>query len=679
MPKIVSKTFSKHLADQFIESISEPANNVYYLAASKHTAYSSGDDSVPTPVETTKQFQIDPYNEIIFGKKITSSDVSLMIPRYNWTSGTVYDQYSDTDEYLFTKQFYVVASTGSYYYVYKVLDNNNGSASTVSPISNTDESASFFITTGDGYKWKLMYRVSQDTFNKFSTSNYMPVQTSSNVSLNAVSGAIDVIEVVSPGSNYIATLTGTFTADDITTAIPGGLGSATSYRLTSSASTSSDFYINSALYISSGTGSGQIRKIVSYEAASRILTVDSAFTIKPTAGSQYVVSPYVLITGDGTNATAYASIASNSTVSNYVSSVVVVNRGSKYTYAGATVTGNTGGVSVNTSIIPVIPPIGGHGFKAPQELGSDAMCISVQFSNTESGFITTSNDYRQIMILKDPLFDSVNMTLASETGSFSTGESIYQFTYATLQGSVATDATSNNINGFDTDFQNALQPGDYVYLYDTISTSKSLRVVDTVSNSTRIALTSNPSFTRANTSATSGYVKIAKATVLATGVKSGNSSPYITLSNAEPKFTTNKTIIGLTTGYIANVTAISVNEKNYNSWSTFDNRTRISYTANTQKFANDSVVYQACTALSNAFFHSANSTYLFLTADKGPINADPASILLQANGSASYTLGSIKITPDIIKNSGEIMYIENYEPVTRSTTQSEAFRVVLKF
>lgn len=54
MTKITTKTFKQHVAEQFVESISEPANNIYYVAASKHTPYSTGDDSVPDPVETTE-------------------------------------------------------------------------------------------------------------------------------------------------------------------------------------------------------------------------------------------------------------------------------------------------------------------------------------------------------------------------------------------------------------------------------------------------------------------------------------------------------------------------------------------------------------------------------------------------------------------------------------------------
>lgn len=670
MSKIVSKSFSKHVAEQVIESLNEPANNIYYIAVSKHTPYSGGDDTIPDPNETNLELQVKPYQEMIFGKKILPTDVSLVVPRHNWTSNTAYAMYDNNDQNLYGKAFYAAVDAGSYYYVYKVLDNNGGAVSTVQP-SSTVESACNFITTGDGYKWKLIYKMPEATFEKFATSDYMPVITSANVAGNSVSGAIDVVKVANAGSGYVSVLTGSFTVDDLRDAIPSG-GNEFSYRLNSNAASNSDFYTGSSIYITAGTGSGQLKSIVSYEAATRVVTVNNAFSTPPSTDSQYLVTPNVIIVGDGQDAAGYAVIASNSTVNNFVSKVVMVNRGSNYTYAEATVRGNTGGVSVSTSVSPVIPPIGGHGKNAPQELGSDALTISVQLSNNEGGYISTSNDYRQIMILKDPYFDNVTLTLGSEVGTFSAGEIISQVSFAKLIGTVTTNTSTGTLVGLGTDFNNALQAGDTVLVFDTAAQLQSIRTVDTVTNSTYLQLTSNNSFN-------ASYATLAKASIIATGIKEGNASPYATLTNATPKFVVGRPVIGSTSGALANVTAINVNEKNYNSWNTFDNRTRISYTANTLAFANDSVVYQTEVSLSNAYFHSANSTYLFLTSEKGPINADPTEELVQVNGSATYTLGSVKYTPDIVKNSGDVIYIENSEPISRSNSQSEAFRIVLQF
>lgn len=670
MTKLISKAFSKHVADQFIESISEPANSVYYVAASRHTPYTEGDDTVPTPVDTVQYFQIDPYQQMVFGKKINSSDVSLVIPRYNWTSNTVYDRYDHTDSSMYSKMFYVAVDAGTNYYVYKVLDNAGGAPSTVQP-SSTVESACNFITTGDGYKWKLMYKLPEATFEKFATSTFMPVQTSANVSAASVDGALDVVKIVDPGQGYISTLTGQFTVDDLRDAIPSG-GNEFDYRLSANASANTDFYAGCALYISGGTGSGQLKSITTYNASTRVATVNGAFTVPPSTDSTYIVTPNILITGDGSGAAAYAAIASNSTLTNFVSDIVVVNRGADYSYATASVVGNTGGVVVTTNVVPIIPPVGGHGTDAALELGSYSLCISTSFSNTESGFISTENDYRSIMILKDPKFDGVTFTISNDTGTFSVGETISQVAYSLLTGTVSVNTTTGAVVGLGTDFVNSLEAGDKVIIFDTVASIQSLRTVSTVTNSTAISLTTNNSFT-------TSYASIAKASILASGVKTGNSTPYIQMTSVEPKFVTGRPVIGHNSGAFATVDGIEVNEKSFNSWNTFDNRTRITYTSTSGSMPEDAQVYQVTAADSNAYFHSANSTHVFLTSEKGTISATAALPLVEVGGVSSYVLSTTKYSPDIEKHSGQVIYIENSEPISRSNSQSESFKVVLKF
>lgn len=671
MKSLLTKKLSNHVVQQLIESITEPANNVYYLTASKHTPYSGGDDTIPVPNDTVFEIENRFYEELLFGKKITASDMIRMVPRHDWVSGTTYAQYDDTDSSLFNKNFYAAVNAGSYYYVYKVLENNNGNASTVQP-SSTSESACNFVTTGDGYKWKLMYRISEADFNKFATADYMPVQTSANVAGNTVSGALDVIKVTYPGSGYVSTLAGQFAADDIRDAIPTTTGSATTYRLNANAASNSNFYVGSSLYISSGTGAGQLRSIVAYNSTTRVITVNTAFTTAPTTDSNYLVAPNVTISGDGSGAAAYAIVASNTTVNNYIQKVQIINRGSGYTYASATVVGNTGGTANTATARVIIPPGAGHGSDATLELGSSQLGISVSFNNNESGYVTTLNDYRQVGILKDPLFKTVTLTLGDENGTFTSSEKVHQVIYKKLTGVVSTSLTSNVVTGVATDFSNSLVAGDKVIIFDTTTGTQCFRTITAVTNSTSLSLNSNSAFT-------TSFATLAHATILASGTKTGNSSPYLTIGNTEPKFITGKRIIGESSGAFANVTAINVQEKNYNSWLTFDNRTRIVYTANTNTFTPDSVVYQTDTALSNAYFHSANATYVFLSSEKGPINADPSTPLKEVGSGVVFTLGSVKYVPDIQKGSGELLYIENNNPISRSNSQSETIRLVLNF
>ena len=94
---------------------------------------------------------------------------------------------------------------------------------------------------------------------KFATEEYIPVIPNANVSGNAVSGAIDVITVSTRGSNYDTYFSNTFNAIDLRIG-----GNTVLYGLASGASSNDNFYTDSYLYIKSGTGVGQIRKIVDY-------------------------------------------------------------------------------------------------------------------------------------------------------------------------------------------------------------------------------------------------------------------------------------------------------------------------------------------------------------------------------------------------------------------------------
>ena len=670
MTTLIPNKLRAHLGEQFIESLNEPANNIYYVLASKHTSYSGGDSVVPTPSDNISEVEINIYDEAIFGKKVQPSDVNLMVPKYIWTSNTVYDHYDQDDGDLFGKQFYV-AVLGDPTYVYKCLDNNRGTTSNTIP-SSTSESACNFITTNDGYTWKLMYSVSNTTFNKFATSEYMPVYTSANVSGNSVSGAIDVIRITHTGSDYVATLSGQFQTDDLREAIPTMVGNTTTYRLVTSASSNTDFYVGSALYITAGTGAGQIRRVMDYNPLTRVAVVNSSFTSAPSTDSTYLIAPLITVNGDGEGAVAYATVSSNSSVNNFISKVNMVNRGSNYTYATASVTGNTGGLSNTATLKAIIPPVGGHGYDAAAELGARSVGVSISYNTSESGYITTENDYRKVAIIKDPLFKNVNITMDTEVGSFSNTEVIYQVDKKKLIGTVSAEEESTTVTGVGTEFTNALVAGDKIIITDITTNISRIKTVESVTNSTSLTLT-------ANSNITTSFAQVTYAHVIASGVKSGNSTPYVTLTDATPKFVVGKTIVGASSGATANVISIDVSEKSFNNWNTLDNRTRISYTSNDGTIPEDALVFQETLELSNAYMHSANDTYVFLTSEKGPINADPSQLLQMNSGSNTYVLGSNKYTSDLVKGSGKVLYIENNTPISRSISQSETIRLILNF
>ena len=125
MASYTSKEMSVMNAKAFIESLSHEDgrtaknSNILYIVLGNQLAYDT-EPTAPTPVQTDKNKQRELWKQAIGARKVTTGDVSHVVPRYNWTSGTVYAQYRDTDTNLFTRPFYVMTNENN---VYKWKEN----------------------------------------------------------------------------------------------------------------------------------------------------------------------------------------------------------------------------------------------------------------------------------------------------------------------------------------------------------------------------------------------------------------------------------------------------------------------------------------------------------------------------------------------------------------------------
>ena len=429
MPGIITHKFRLNNATQFFESFTEAANinTRYYMFLAKAHGWSD-DASPPVPSDTILGSDYNVWRNMIAAKRVTPSDATFVVARNNWTSGQVYTPYSDSNASLYTSAFFVVTND---FNVYKCIDNNNGALSTVKPTST----GTSIVTTSDGYRWKFMYNISPADVLKFTTTNFIPVKklTSDdgslqfNVQAAASNGAIDYIDVTSAGSGYLYA-TGNFSNVDSSTIV----------KLTS-ASTVDDSYVGSTIYISTGTGSGQLREIVDYQGNINKATVNAAFSPIPTTGSSYIIGPKVTITGDGRDALAYANVAlpalASATTGNSVNEVIMINTGSNYSKYAVTISANSSHGSSATAAGSVAP-YGGHGSNPVSELGATDVLLNVRMTGTESGTFVTNNDFRIVGLVSDPVLFSgaqanstvydmtTKFTVTGKTGVFSSDEMI---------------------------------------------------------------------------------------------------------------------------------------------------------------------------------------------------------------------------------------------------------------
>lgn len=200
------RTFTNELdvdiAGQFKDSLLAASGNEHFVFAAKADDFTS--NTVPTPGKSLQDSFYTISREILFGRKVTDSDVALMVRKHTWTAGTVYAQYDHEDNDLNSKNFFVVTFEGPNYYIWKCLDNNEGAASTDRPLFAETSFDDDHYQLADGYHWKAMYSVERTVFEKFETTNYAPLIYDANTSAEpyANSGTIETVLVQSPGSGY---------------------------------------------------------------------------------------------------------------------------------------------------------------------------------------------------------------------------------------------------------------------------------------------------------------------------------------------------------------------------------------------------------------------------------------------------------------------------------------------
>lgn len=201
---VLRQTIHSTVAKTMLNEIGTRAVKYYF---SYGRAHDWGGINVQDALDTLP-YELTSRKNSVFFKEITPGDAALVIPRYDWVSGAVYDPY---DAYSSDNVAYSGAKTleDSLYYVvtdelnvYKCISNNNNSVSTVKPTGT----ATTEITTSDNYVWKYMYSIPATLGNKFLTTTMMPVA-------NAVTkmfysdGKLERFIVEDHGSGYLRNIT----------------------------------------------------------------------------------------------------------------------------------------------------------------------------------------------------------------------------------------------------------------------------------------------------------------------------------------------------------------------------------------------------------------------------------------------------------------------------------------
>lgn len=350
MSFLLKDTIHHSLVDTLYNEILSRRSNYYYFIGN---VLDWSNPQNPDSPEATQEYERFTRNGILSVKKINTRDVSYVVPRIDWVTGTVYDQYdgnynvnflsSNGSTSLKTANFYVLTSS---YGVYKCIFNNNGAESTEEP-SGQDITT---FSTSDGYVWKYLYTIPLSSQNRFLTLDYMPVQKAVTNAYYS-NGEVNNIIIDSPGSGYLGNTEVTLSVQG---QFLGGTGNSIA-NLTPVFNTSGEFinviinnaganYKTASINITdiANTGTSLLKNLSNI----RIYNPGTGYT--PAVVSNTTVSIVTTGTAQPTaNAFANLIFSSNSLVD-----VVLTNKGTGYNtnvIANTTITISTTGNSQPTS------------------------------------------------------------------------------------------------------------------------------------------------------------------------------------------------------------------------------------------------------------------------------------------------------------------------------------------
>jgi len=344
MAAIVTEQFRILNASNFIESI-ENTDNSYYvtLGLPNPNVVGFGRDTswnfnVPNPTDEFNSLSHCQDN-ILFGKKITNSNVRRLVRRINWVEGTRYEMYRHDysilnpspitgSNRLYDANYYVINSD---FRVYICIDNGSSGINTTGNASQdepnfTDLEPSKAGESGDGYVWKYLFTISPSDIIKFDSTEYIVIPSNWENTVDAQ------IQSVREAGN-------------------------------------SDVNLN------------QIKKVYIQ-----------------TKGLNY--SPgEVNIVGDGQGAKVIIQTDSNGRII----SADVSSGGRGYTYGMVDLgpLQPSGSLQQPATLIPIIPPSRGHGYDIYKELGADKVLVYSRFDSSNYDF-PTDTKFAQVSILKNP-------------------------------------------------------------------------------------------------------------------------------------------------------------------------------------------------------------------------------------------------------------------------------------
>ena len=275
MSAIITDPFKK----QFMQNVLDEVTNLtarYYVGIGKNDQWNVS-ETVPTPTDTPKTIR---SAQAALQSVKAVADASFVIPRFNWSSGSIYDGFDDDLTAIPTNSYYVLTEDNQVYLCVQQSKNATGAAnvSTVKPTGTTNNA----FKTSDGYTWKFLYALSAAKASAFLSANFVPIQKidSAGAAINAietqqasvqdsaVAGRILNVIVTNGGTGYSTAPTVTISGNagnigdsaQATATVSGG--SVVKVDMLNESAGSGKNFTNATVTFTGGGGSGAVARAV---------------------------------------------------------------------------------------------------------------------------------------------------------------------------------------------------------------------------------------------------------------------------------------------------------------------------------------------------------------------------------------------------------------------------------
>lgn len=426
-----SVTLSTAQKDQ-IQDIVEVQLNENIPVASYYIMGSSIDKA--SSVKNTLAEQRDFKRRVIFGNKVTDENIRYMFYKNAWTTGTVYDDFDDTQDTSTVNSIVTVSNAELDYEVFKCIENNNGSPSTSSPTFNGIDATSYEqIYSADGYVWKYLFTVRRADDRVFGTDDSLPLPYPSYGDTKVIAAAKESISQIIIEDTVTNLFSGYRFGDpeidnDISTVkLKGFAGTSTSniQELTLeiipkaglTLDSGTDSYKNMYLVqTSKGDSVNTFNGVTVYDVLSsttadnktiKVLINSTISTFDGFDAFTFQLVPKINVTrstSTGTPCIAYGIIDKFGTLKR----ISFKSRGDEYKFATATLALPSGLSNLYTpdtaaTLRCVISPPGGHGSDMISELSMSRLSVITNFSGDDIA-IPNANTYTKVGLVKNPSF-----------------------------------------------------------------------------------------------------------------------------------------------------------------------------------------------------------------------------------------------------------------------------------